>query len=61
MFMESLPEDKLPGACIGCGACAAICPQQINVPEVMNEFGEMKLDSWAEICKARNAAAKKLG
>ena len=61
MFLESLPEDKLPGACIGCGACAAICPQQINVPEVMNEFGEMKLDSWAEICKVRNAAAKKLG
>lgn len=60
MFLESLPEDKLPGACIGCGACAAICPQQINVPEVMHEFGEMELDSWAEICKARNAAARKL-
>ena len=60
MFLESLPEDKLPGACIGCGACAGICPQKIDIPEVMREFAGMKLDSWAEICKQRNEAAKRI-
>lgn len=60
MFLESLDQDKLPGACIGCGACSAICPQQIDIPDVMQKFSEMKLDSWAEICKARNEAASKI-
>lgn len=60
MFLESLPDDKLPKACIGCGACASICPQQIDIPDVLKKFAEMPIDSWAEICRQRNEAAKRL-
>ena len=27
--------------CIGCGACAAVCPQQIDIPGTMSKFAEM--------------------
>ena len=30
-----------PRRCVGCGACAAICPQGISIPAVMAEFSEM--------------------
>ena len=30
-----------PRRCIGCGACASICPQNIGIPEIMQEFAEM--------------------
>lgn len=32
--------DKARGAdnCIGCGACAALCPQNINIPDVMQKL-----------------------
>ncbi len=62
MQLETLPADKQPSACVGCGACADICPQKIKVPEVMKDFAAM-LDSmpkWAEICRQREEAAKKL-
>ena len=26
--------------CIGCGACAALCPQHIDIPSVMSELAE---------------------
>lgn len=62
MQMDSLPEDKRPHACIGCGACAAVCPQQIDIPEALKEFANMldKAPSWAAICKEREEAAEKL-
>lgn len=28
MALGALPADKQPSACIGCGSCAAVCPQQ---------------------------------
>lgn len=61
MRVEALPEEKRPSACIGCGKCARICPQGINVPKAMKDFSEAlsKLPSWAEICRKRDAAAKK--
>lgn len=62
MRIEGLPEDKQPTACIGCGACAAICPQQIDIPDALaslaREIG--KLPSWAEISRQREEAAKAL-
>ena len=38
MFVGTLPEDKRPDACIGCGGCAAVCPQQIDIPGTLAEF-----------------------
>lgn len=52
MYLDTLPEGKLPSACIGCGKCAQICPQGIDVPDVMRRFSEeiAKLPKWADIC-----------
>ena len=62
MQMDALPEDKRPSACIGCGACAAICPQKINIPAAMTELAEKlaSMPSWAELCRQREEAARKL-
>lgn len=38
MGVGALPEDKRPAACIGCGSCAAVCPQQIDVPGALADF-----------------------
>ncbi len=34
------PEDKRPSACIGCGACAKVCPQKIDIPGIMTKISE---------------------
>ena len=62
MQMDALPEDKKPSACISCGACAAICPQKIDIPTAMAEFAEKLAGttSWAELCRQREEAARKL-
>jgi len=41
MAIASLDKDKLPSACIGCGSCAKVCPQQIDIPGVMKKFTEL--------------------
>lgn len=38
MYVGTLPEDKRPSACIGCGSCAAVCPQQIDIPGTLADF-----------------------
>ena len=45
-FMSRYDPDKAdsamdPRRCVGCGACAAICPQGIGIPAIMAEFSEM--------------------
>ena len=30
-----------PRRCVGCGACASICPQNIAIPDIMREFAGM--------------------
>ena len=62
MQMDALPENKRPSACIGCGACAAICPQKIDIPAAMAELAEKLagMPSWAELCRQREEAARKL-
>jgi predicted aldo/keto reductase-like oxidoreductase len=61
MRIEALPPEKLPSACVGCGACAAICPQNINIPEKLADMANILKDipSWEAICREREAAAKK--
>ena len=38
MALSKLPEDKQPGACLHCRSCEEVCPQQIKVSEVMEDF-----------------------
>lgn len=40
MMISTLPDDKKPSVCIGCGSCAAVCPQQIDIPGTLAEFAE---------------------
>ena len=62
MQFDALPEDKRPSACLACGACAAVCPQGIDIPGALAELTDMlaKTPSWAELCRQREAAARKL-
>lgn len=41
MAVASMPENKRPAACIGCGSCEQVCPQQIKISEMMREFSAM--------------------
>lgn len=41
MALAALPEGKQPASCIGCGSCAAVCPQQIDIPAALADFAEM--------------------
>ena len=38
MYVNSLPENKRPSACIGCASCEAVCPQKIKIPQVLSNF-----------------------
>lgn len=62
MRLEALPEEKRPSACTGCGKCAQICPQKIDIPAAMKDFADRlsKMPSWAEICRQREEAARKI-
>ncbi len=40
MALDALEENKLPSACIGCGACEAVCPQNIKISEMMSDFAK---------------------
>lgn len=39
-YLMGLKEHQLPGNCIGCGACTAVCPQGIDIPDVMQKLTE---------------------
>ncbi len=38
MALSALPEDKLPQACLQCRSCEQVCPQQIKISEVLEDF-----------------------
>ncbi|MBR6089853.1 MAG: aldo/keto reductase [Anaerolineaceae bacterium] len=59
MMLDTLPREKLPSACIGCGQCAQICPQKIDIPKAMKDFAELIpiLPNWTKLCEERAAAA----
>ena len=38
MALMAVPEEKKPGACIGCRSCEAVCPQHIKISEAMADF-----------------------
>lgn len=62
MHFSALPEEKMPSACIGCGACAAVCPQGIDIPGTLADLSERltKLPSWVEICRQREEEQRRL-
>lgn len=41
MAIGALPDDKKPSACISCGACVAVCPQQIQIPDTLDDFAKL--------------------
>lgn len=41
MFLGTVEEGHLPKDCIGCGACAEVCPQSIEIPETLAEFSQL--------------------
>ena len=41
MAVGALPDDKKPSACIGCRSCESVCPQQIPIPDILEEFSNM--------------------
>ena len=38
MAMGAVPPEKQPSACIACGSCEKVCPQQIKISGVMEDF-----------------------
>ena len=61
MAVESMPEGRRPQDCIGCGKCARICPQKIDVPGALRDFAAQLAEqpSWAEICRQRDEAQRR--
>lgn len=60
--IDAMGDGKRPQDCIDCGQCTQICPQKIDVPEALAKFSELisHYPTWAELCKEREEAAKKL-
>ena len=38
MAISALPSDKKPHACLHCRSCEQVCPQQIKISEIMEDF-----------------------
>lgn len=41
MALASVPESKHPSACVGCGSCSDVCPQQIDIPKALADFAKL--------------------
>jgi predicted aldo/keto reductase-like oxidoreductase len=57
MTVEALPLAKQPAACLACGKCNQMCPQNIDVQASMLAFSEIlsKIPKWADLSKQREA------
>lgn len=43
-YLGGLPKSKWPQSCLHCGACAAVCPQKIDIPSVMEDYSKRLSD-----------------
>ncbi|MCQ2575805.1 MAG: aldo/keto reductase [Treponema sp.] len=41
MALNAIDKSKWPNACAGCGACEAVCPQSLKIPQVMEDLTKM--------------------
>lgn len=41
MAVGSMPPEKRPANCVGCGSCEQVCPQRIEISRMMAEFSAM--------------------
>jgi predicted aldo/keto reductase-like oxidoreductase len=41
MALIAVPQEKQPGACITCGKCKQVCPQNIDIPDALKQFQTM--------------------
>lgn len=41
MALGAMPAEKHPSACIACGACTKVCPQQIAIPDALADFAQL--------------------
>jgi predicted aldo/keto reductase-like oxidoreductase len=39
--LGGMSDGELPSACTGCGSCAKVCPQGIDIPDIMKQFAEI--------------------
>ena len=46
--LRAMGETELPSACLGCGACQKLCPQNIAIPEVLGKFNNLLQDAKAQ-------------
>ena len=40
--LHQLSQTAGPEACVGCGACAKLCPQRIDIPAVMKQYRKLR-------------------
>jgi len=40
LALKSLAKEKLPSACISCRSCEEVCPQQIKISEILEQFSQ---------------------
>jgi predicted aldo/keto reductase-like oxidoreductase len=38
--LGAMTEAELPSACLACGDCRALCPQDIDIPDILEKFAE---------------------
>jgi len=39
--LRSMSESEKPAACVKCGQCVKLCPQEIDIPDIMMKFADM--------------------
>ena len=40
-ILRSMGDNEQPSACISCGQCVGLCPQEIDIPGIMTKFSDM--------------------
>jgi len=43
--LGAMPTEELPSVCLACGDCMTLCPQGINIPDVLEKFNHMIRDN----------------